>query len=403
MIATRRPSGIQARVANPPRPGASAAAASRRVPEHPGAADLSPGGSNSAPSRRPARQPRLGHAALRSLQTLRDTARARADASRGGTIIIVARGGVTSTDSLTSSAFTVGRSSGRSREEDAGFPEHQAHQHQRGHRRRALNDAPPPRRPRWAATRAASSPAGPPPITTTRLAWAARGAANSFAAFLAGAGIDGAVHREALFHCIDAVFARDALANSVRLPRLQLVCQVGVGQQGPAHRDEVGAPVGQDLLRAHGVGIRPTAITGTSTTCLTAAAAPTLSPSPSSAALTIPVTRRSITPPLTWKASILAHQLGAILDGGFVDRPASRARPYPEMRSVIGTASPISQRIAPSASSTTCSRPRVESPRYSSVRRLRCGARKEPSSMYPCAACNSMPSIGSLDGAGAPP
>ena len=66
--------------------------------------------------------------------------------------------------------------------------------------------------------------------------------------FLAGAGIDGAVHREALFHCVDAVFAGDALANPVRLPRLQLARQVGVGQQRPAHGDEIGAPLGQDLL-----------------------------------------------------------------------------------------------------------------------------------------------------------
>src|SRR4029079_12165391 len=57
---------------------------------------------------------------------------------------------------------------------------------------------------------------------------------------------------------------------------------------------------------AVGAWVRATASTGTSPTSFTAAAAPTLSASPSAAELTMPVTSRSITPPLTWNASTAA-------------------------------------------------------------------------------------------------
>ena len=78
--------------------------------------------------------------------------------------------------------------------------------------------------------------------------------------------VDSAVHRKALFHCVDAVFAGDAPADAVGAPRGRLVRQLGVGQHGPAHRDEIGAAVGQDLSACAGSWMRPTAITGTSTT-----------------------------------------------------------------------------------------------------------------------------------------
>ena len=65
-------------------------------------------------------------------------------------------------------------------------------------------------------------------------------------ALLAGAGIDRTVHREALFHCVDAVFTRNALADPMRLTGPQFARQVGVGQQRASHGDEIGAPIGQD-------------------------------------------------------------------------------------------------------------------------------------------------------------
>ena len=91
------------------------------------------------------------------------------------------------------------------------------------------------------------------PAADDHHALGAAGAGCRQLAFLAGAGVDGAVDREALFHCVDAVFAGDAFANPVRLPGLQLARQVGVGQQRPAHGNEIGAPVGQDLLGPHRV------------------------------------------------------------------------------------------------------------------------------------------------------
>jgi len=69
-------------------------------------------------------------------------------------------------------------------------------------------------------------------------------------ALLACAGVDRAVDRESLFHGVDAVFARDALANTVGATGGDLVRQVGVGEHRAPHRDEVGAPLGEDLLRA---------------------------------------------------------------------------------------------------------------------------------------------------------
>jgi len=69
-------------------------------------------------------------------------------------------------------------------------------------------------------------------------------------ALLACAGVDRAVDRESLFHGVDAVFARDALANTVGATGGDLVRQVRVGEHRAPHRDEVGAPLGEDLLRA---------------------------------------------------------------------------------------------------------------------------------------------------------
>ena len=69
-------------------------------------------------------------------------------------------------------------------------------------------------------------------------------------ALLAGARVDRAVNRETLFHGVDAVFARNALADAVGVAGGDLGRQLGIGQHRPTHRDEVRSAVGEDLLGA---------------------------------------------------------------------------------------------------------------------------------------------------------
>ena len=93
-------------------------------------------------------------------------------------------------------------------------------------------------------------PAGPLPITTTFLGRDAGGAASSLSF---GAGVHRAVDGESLFHGVDAVFARDALADAVGAAGRELVRQLGIGEHRAAHRDEVDAADGKNLLGTFGI------------------------------------------------------------------------------------------------------------------------------------------------------